>query len=252
MELLKDRVAIVTGGAQGIGGVYARALASEGAAVAIVDLRDGTQVVKDVESMGGRAFSVTADISAVEGAETIAKAAEDRFGGVHILVNNAAVFGALEPTPFEDITVEEWDQVMAVNVRGSFLCAKAVVPVMRRQQYGRIINIASGTVFKGTPQLLHYVTSKGAIVAMTRALARELGEHGIAVNTLAPGFTMSEAILSNVKHREAFSAPVIASRCFKRDQYPEDLVGALLFLATEQSAFMTGQLIVVDGGSVFH
>lgn len=252
MSLLKDRVAIVTGGAQGIGRVYARALASEGAAVGIVDLLDAAPVAKEIESAGGRAFSITADISTVAGAERIARETEDRFGGIHILVNNAAIFGRLELKPFEEITAEEWDQVMGVNVRGSFLCVKAVAPTMRRQRYGRIINIASGTVFKGTPLFLHYVTSKGAIIAMTRALARELGDHGIAVNTLAPGLTMSEAVLANAKQRELMSAPVIASRCFKRDQYPEDLVGALLFLASDGSAFMTGQVIVVDGGSVLH
>lgn len=252
MSLLKDRIAIVTGGAQGIGRVYAQALASEGAAVGIADVRDAAPVVKEIESAGGQALSVTADISTVEGAETIAVATEERFGGIHILVNNAAIFGALEPKPFEQITAGEWDQVMGANVRGSFLCTKAVVPTMRRQRYGRIINIASGTVFKGTPLFLHYVTSKGAIVAMTRSLARELGEHGIAVNTLAPGFTMSDAVLANVKQREYFTAPVVASRCFKRDQHPEDLVGALLFLASDASTFMTGQVVVVDGGSALH
>lgn len=252
MSLLKDRVAIVTGGAQGIGSVYARALASEGAAVGVVDVREATSVVKAIESAGGHAFSVTAGIDTVVGAETMAKATEDRFGAIHILVNNAAIFGALEPRPFQEITAEEWDQVMGTNVRGSFLCTKAVVPTMQRQRYGRVINIASGTVFKGTPLLLHYVTSKGAIVAMTRALARELGEYGIAVNTLAPGFTLSESVLANTKQRELFTAPVIASRCFKRDQHPEDLVGALLFLASEASAFMTGQVLVVDGGSVLN
>jgi len=252
MNRLKDRVAIVTGGAQGIGRVYARALAADSAAVGVVDLRDPTGVVEEIESAGHRALGLIADISTQEGAEAIVRATVARFGGVHVLVNNAAVFGALEPKPLEEITVEEWDRVMAVNVRGSFLCVKAVAPVMRKQRYGRIINIASGTVFKGTPHLLHYVTSKGAIVAMTRALARELGDHGIAVNTLAPGFTMSESVLANARQREVLTGPVLASRCFKRDQYPEDLVGALLFLACDESAFMTGQVLVVDGGSVLH
>jgi len=170
---------------------------------------------------------------------------------VDVLVNNAARFGKVSPAPFETITSADWDAMMAVNVKGPFLCARAVVPVMRRQRYGKIINIASGTLFKGTPNLLHYVSSKGAVLAMTRSLSREVGDDGICVNTLAPGLTMSENVLAHPGHMQ-FADANHATRAFKRPETPDDLVGALLFLASADSDFMTGQCLVVDGGSVNH
>jgi Dehydrogenases with different specificities (related to short-chain alcohol dehydrogenases) len=170
------------------------------------------------------------------------------FGNLDILVNNAAIFGLLKPGHFEDINVDEWDKLMAVNVKGPWLCTKAAAPIMRQNGRGKIINIASGTLFKGTPGLLHYVSSKGAILAMTRSLSRELGNDGICVNTIAPGLTMSENVLNSEKHMEMRDANM-ATRALKRYQTPEDLIGTMIFLASGESDFMTGQCLVVDGGS---
>jgi NAD(P)-dependent dehydrogenase (short-subunit alcohol dehydrogenase family) len=252
MNRLKDRVTIVTGGAQGIGAAYARALAAEGACVAVADILDGTQVAREIEEAGGRAMSVNVNVADEASAQAMVDAVVDHFGRIDVLVNNAAVYASLQLKPFAEIDVAEWDKVMAVNVRGPFVCAKAVVPVMRQNKYGRIINISSGTPFKGTPNLLHYVTSKGAILALTRALAREVGGDGICVNTLAPGLVLSEGVIKNAELKDKLTGPVIASRAIKRDQMPEDLIPALLFLASDDCAFMTGETIVIDGGSVMH
>jgi NAD(P)-dependent dehydrogenase (short-subunit alcohol dehydrogenase family) len=249
---VKDRIAIVTGAAQGIGAIYAKALAAEGATVVVSDILNGTSVVEAIKVAGGRALYVKADVSDETSVQALVDRTVETFGKVDILVSNAAVYASLKMKPFTEIDVAEWDKVTAVNVRGAFLCARSVAPVMKANGYGRIVNIASGTVFKGTPNFLHYVTSKGAIIAMTRALARELGEHGICVNTLAPGLVLSEQVLANKEMRDALTAPVLASRAIKRDQHSEDLIGPLLFLTSDDCAFMTGQAVVVDGGSVTH
>jgi NAD(P)-dependent dehydrogenase (short-subunit alcohol dehydrogenase family) len=178
-------------------------------------------------------------------AETLA-----RFGTIDVLVNNAGIFADLAKKPFTQIDDAEWDRVMAVNVRGSFACAKAVAPVMIAKGGGKIVNIASGTVFKGFAGALHYVASKGAVVAMTRCLARELGAHEICVNAIAPGLTMSEAVVDNPEWGGAAGEATVASRALKRAQQPADIVGTLLYLASAASDFVTGQTIVVDGGSV--
>ncbi|AFT71122.1 Oxidoreductase, short chain dehydrogenase/reductase family protein [Alloalcanivorax dieselolei B5] len=252
MTRMKDKVVIITGAAQGIGAVYAKALAAEGARVVIADVLDGAPLAEEINASGAEAMAVRADVADEVSAKAMAQAAMKRFGRIDVLVNNAAIYASLEIQPFEDIDLNEWDKVMAVNVRGPFICARAVAPRMKARGYGRIINISSGTPFKGTPNLLHYVTSKGAVLALTRALARELGEHGIAVNTLAPGLVLSEGVIANQAMRDKLTAPVLASRALKRDQTPEDLIGPLLFLASDESAFMTGESVVVDGGSVMH
>jgi NAD(P)-dependent dehydrogenase (short-subunit alcohol dehydrogenase family) len=180
--------------------------------------------------------------------QALVDAAIARFGTVHGLVNNAAIFTVLARKPFYEIDSAEWDRVMQVNTRGSFECAKAVVPAMRAQKYGKIVNVASGTLFKGSTGMMHYVASKGAVVAMTRVMARELGNDGICVNTIAPGFTESEMAGEHAK----YSGPTVDSRCFKRPETPEDLVGTLIYLCAAESDFVTGQTIVVDGGSVLH
>ncbi len=252
MNRMKDKVVIITGAAQGIGATYARAMAAEGARVVVVDVLDGSALVDELQGMGSEAIALKTDVSDEASAAAMAAAAMERFGRIHVLVNNAAICASLKMKPFEEIDLGEWDKVMAVNVRGPFVCARAVVPYMKARGYGRIINISSGTPFKGTPRLLHYVTSKGAVLALTRALARELGDHGIAVNTLAPGLVLSEGVVANAEMRERLTAPVIASRAIKRDQVPDDLIGPLLFLASDESAFMTGETVVVDGGSVMH
>lgn len=252
MGKIRDKVAIVTGAAQGIGATYARALAAEGAKVVVSDILDGSGLARSIVEGGGEARFIPADVSDQDSVDAMVAATVEAYGRVDILISNAAIYATLKMKPFWEIEPAEWDRVMAVNVRGAFICAKAVLPVMRSQRYGRIINIASGTVFKGTPGFLHYVTSKGAIVAMTRALAREVGDYGVCVNTLAPGLVLSEQVLANEELRDKLTGPVIASRAIKRDQQPEDLIGALLFLASDDCAFMTGQAVVVDGGSVTH
>ncbi len=176
----------------------------------------------------------------------------DRFGRIDGLVNNATLFASLQPKPFEEIESDEFDRVMQVNVRGVFECIKAVLPSMRRQNYGKIVNIASVTVFKGTPMMLHYVSSKGAVIALTRAVAREVGRSGICVNCVAPGLTLSEGVKKGAGASEALMAATIPSRCLPRDQLPEDLTGIVGFLLSAESDFMTGQTVVVDGGSGMH
>lgn len=249
---LQGRVAIVTGAAQGIGARYAVALAAEGAALVCADVIDAEPVAAQIRAAGGRALALRADVSSAESVRQMAAASVEAFGRIDVLVNNAGLFANLALKPFEQIEAAEWDRVMAVNVRGPFECAKAVLPQMRAQGYGKIVNIASATVFKGSPMLLHYVTSKGAVVAMTRSLARELGDAGIRVNTLAPGLTASENTLANPAWQGAVGANNIASRAIKREVTPEDLCGTLVYLASAESDFVTGQVIVVDGGSVMH
>ncbi|CAN5781290.1 3-oxoacyl-ACP reductase FabG [soil metagenome] len=249
---LQGRVAIVTGAAQGIGARYAAALAAEGAALVCADVIDAEPVAAQIRAAGGRALALRADVSSAESVRQMAAASVEAFGRIDVLVNNAGLFANLALKPFEQIEAAEWDRVMAVNVRGPFECAKAVLPQMRAQGYGKIVNIASATVFKGSPMLLHYVTSKGAVVAMTRSLARELGDAGIRVNTLAPGLTASENTLANPAWQGAVGANNIASRAIKREVTPEDLCGTLVYLASAESDFVTGQVIVVDGGSVMH
>jgi NAD(P)-dependent dehydrogenase (short-subunit alcohol dehydrogenase family) len=207
--------------------------------------------VQAIRAAGGEAIGQVCDVTDAKSVASLVRATEQHYGGVQVLVNNAALFGKIAMKPFMEISSEEWDRVMTVNTRGSFECVKAVFPVMQRQGYGKIINIASGTVFKGTPLMAHYVSSKGAIVGMTRALARELGDHGIRINALAPGLTLSEVVKGRNDYGALRTANV-ASRSLKREEEPNDLVGALIFLASHDSDFMTGQTMVVDGGSAMH
>lgn len=249
---LAGRVAIVTGAARGIGATYASVLAANGATVVACDILPPDETVTTIRNAGGKADGAVCDVADSAAVASFARNIEAAHGRIDILVNNAAIFANLALKPFTEIDDAEWDKVMAVNVRGSFACAKAVAPVMQRQGYGKIINIASGTVFKGAPLMLHYVASKGAVVALTRSLARELGDAGVRVNCLAPGLTMSEGVVANSAWAGPIVANNVASRCLKREATPDDLTGALIFLASPESDFMTGQTIVVDGGSVTH
>lgn len=252
MERLQGKVAIVTGGAAGIGRHYSQALAAAGARVMIADIADGKAIAEEIAAKSGAnsVASTRFDVSDETAVKGIVKQTLDRFGQIDVLVNNAALYAKLSPAKYSDIDIALWDQVMAVNVRGSFLMVKHVAPHMQERRAGKIINIASGTAYKGIPHMLHYVTSKGAIVAFTRALSRELGEFGIAVNTLAPGLVLSDTGIENKAHHDEMRAPIRNSRAFKRDMYPEDLLGALVFLASDDSNFITGQTIAVDGGSI--
>src|SRR5437762_5983539 len=193
---LSGKVAIITGGAAGIGFAYARRFLAEGASVVIADIAD-VDAAAEKAGAPDRTLGVRADVSDAAAVRTMVEAAVVRFGRIDVLVNNAAVFATLKPQPFDAIPEAEWDRVMAVNVRGTWNCARAVAPVMRTQGGGRIINVASAIVAKGTAMLLHYVTSKGAVVAMTRALARELGPSGITVNAVAPGLILSDSVQAN-------------------------------------------------------
>jgi NAD(P)-dependent dehydrogenase (short-subunit alcohol dehydrogenase family) len=252
MSRLTGKVAIVTGGAKGIGRHYSQALAEAGARVMIADIADGKSVADEIAAKSGAnsVASATFDVSDETQVKALVAQTIERFGQIDVLVNNAALYARLAPTKATEIDVALWDQVMAVNVRGAFLMVKHVVPHMQARKCGKIINIASGTAYKGIPRMLHYVTSKGAIVAFTRALSRELGESGIAVNTLAPGLVLSDTGIENTAHHDEERAPVRNSRAFKRDMFPEDLLGALVFLASGDSDFITGQTIAVDGGSI--
>jgi NAD(P)-dependent dehydrogenase (short-subunit alcohol dehydrogenase family) len=252
MNRLAGRSAIVTGGAKGIGRHYVRALADAGAQVMVADIADGAAVADEIVARHGQgaAESFTFDVSDESQVQGLVARAVARFGKIDILVNNAAIFAQLPHVALTDIDAALWDKVMAVNVRGPFLMAKHVVPHMRARGYGKIINIGSGTAYKGMGNFLHYVTSKGAVTSMTRALSRELGGDGICVNTLSPGFIMSDSVIASGTHGEATIKAVVQSRAFKRDAYPQDLLGALVFLASADSDFITGQTIAVDGGSV--
>ncbi len=252
MARLDGRVAIVTGGAKSIGMHYSRALAAEGARVVIADIVDGSELASELAARHGAnsVVSIETDVSDEGQVKTLVAQTMERFGKIDVLINNAALYAQLEEQKFQDIDVDVWDKVMSVNLRGTFLVSKHVVPHMIAAGYGKIINIGSGTPTRGVPWLLHYTTSKGGIIGMTRAMSRELGEHGIRVNTLSPGFTMSE---SNIQHNPGHVATArdgaIKMRALKRDEEPQDLIGALVFLSSAESDFITGQNIAVDGGS---
>jgi NAD(P)-dependent dehydrogenase (short-subunit alcohol dehydrogenase family) len=251
MKKLAGKAAIVTGGAKGIGRHYCMALADEGAQVMVADIADGAEVAREiVEKHGqGAAESAVFDVSDEKAVKQLVSRTLERFGKIDVLVNNAALFANLSYAPLTEIDADLWDKVMAINVRGPFFMAKHVVPHMKAQKHGKIINIGSGTARKGMPNFLHYVTSKGAITSMTRAMSRELGGDGICVNTLAPGLIMSDTLLESRSHSEETVNAVVQSRALKRDAFPEDLLGALVFLASADSDFITGQVIAVDGGS---
>ena len=245
---LEGKVAVVTGGAQGIGRAIAEGLAREGARIVIADIQHAREAAADFPDGVG----LETDVSSEEDVASMVEETLSRCGRIDVLVNNAGLYASLALRPFEEIDVDEWRRVMDVNVMSMFLCCRAVVPAMRANGGGKIVNISSGTPFRGVPFLLHYVTSKGAIVAFTRALAKELGKDGVLVNCVAPGFTMTEGVRANPVHIEKLRDMTIAARTIQRDQNPEDIVGAVVFLSGPGSDFITGQTIVIDGGQYFH
>jgi NAD(P)-dependent dehydrogenase (short-subunit alcohol dehydrogenase family) len=248
MGSLDGKVAIVTGAAQGIGRAIAEGLSAEGARIVVADLRGAEEAASAFP--GG--VGVTVDVASEADVQRLADTVLEQCGSIDILVNNAGLYASLPMRSFLEIPLEEWRQVMDVNVASMFLTCRAVVPVMRSAGGGNIINISSGTPFRGVPFLLHYVTSKGAIVAFTRALAKEVGRDGVLVNCVAPGFTMSAGVEQNPAVVEALQQVSVASRTLQRDQVPEDVVGAVVYLSGASSSFVTGQTIVIDGGQYFH
>jgi NAD(P)-dependent dehydrogenase (short-subunit alcohol dehydrogenase family) len=253
MGQLDGRVAIVTGGAQGIGRHYALGLAAEGARVAIGDIVDSAPAVAAIAAKHGAqsCAGFPLDVSDETSIQSFVARVIERFGRIDVLVNNAALCAALHPIPTTEMDVALWDRVMAVNARGPFLMAKHVLPQMKSQGYGKIINISTGMAMRGVPGMLHYVASKGAVLSITRCLSREVGPFGIRVNTIAPGLTLSETVVATQpEFLEAVRVPTNKTRAIQRDELPEDLVGTVVFLASSASDFITGQTIVVDGGSL--
>lgn len=247
-----DDVAIVTGGGQGIGLCLAHALAAEGARVVIadVDSQAGQDAARHIGEEGGQALFVQTDVSSEQSTSELAATAIAEFGGIHILINNAALFRGLELKPIEEISAAEWERVMAVNLRGPFMTTKAVLAQMKRQRRGKIVNLSSNTVFSGGPHMSHYVASKAGVIGFTRCLAREVGEFGICANVVAPGLT-DTAAAQRVISAQRFDA-VTRLRAIGRRQKPDDLVGSVLFLCSSESDFVTGQVLNVDGGQIFY
>jgi 3-oxoacyl-[acyl-carrier protein] reductase len=242
---LKDKVAIVTGGGIGLGRAYCKALAAEGARVIVADIADeaARAVAQEVDGL-----ALHVDVTAPEQVAAMAVRAVDAYGAIDVLVNNAGMYTAIRKRPFTEIPLDEWDRCMAVNVKGVFLCCRAVYPQMKKQSRGKIVNISSGTVLGGIPMFLHYVSSKAAVIGLTRALAREVGGDGINVNAITPGLTIADENQRRMLSEE-YLAPRRQARALKRDQYPEDLVGTVVFLASSASDFITGQTLNVDGGA---
>ena len=245
MRRLEGRSALITGSARGIGRAFAEAYVHEGATVAIADINLAA-AERTAEEIGAGAYAVELDVTDLGSIDRAVKAAEKRAGGLDILINNAGIFSTLEMRPFDQIPLEEWEQVLRVNVTGPFLCACAVLPAMRRAKWGRIINVASGAVRLGRPNYLHYIATKAALAGMSLSMARELGPDNITVNAILPGATFTEIERKTVTPEQ--KERIIAMQCIPRAEVPEDLVGAMLFLASEASAFVTGQSINLDGG----
>lgn len=252
---LEGKVAIITGGGRGIGRSFAIAFGKEGAKVVVadIDLSAANETINELTKNGVEALSNRTDVSSIENTEEMVRQTIHHFGRIDILVNNAAILASFSPsraTPFYEIEVNEWDRVMAVNLKGIFLCTRAVFPYMKEQARGKIINMASSTFFWGPPNQAHYIASKGGVIGLSRALATELGRYQINVNCIAPGSTFSEDSTDQVA--QEFRKLVIPRRAIRRLEYPEDLVGTAIFLASSDSDFITGQTIVVDGGQVMH
>lgn len=245
---LKNRVAIVTGGAQGLGRAFAMKLADEGASVVLADIKDAGIVQKEIESKGGEALSLFADVADEKSTENMVSQTIERFGRIDILINNAAIYEGLRRKSFMEIDLQEWDSVMNVNIKGPFLTMRAVFPYMKAQRYGKIVNLASEVFFTGSHGFAHYVASKGGIVGLTRALAIELGPHNICINCIAPGFTDTEASrgLADIDKYDTSRTPL------QRLGQSQDLLGPAIFLVSPESDFITGQIILVDGGRAMH
>ncbi|MGC1465106.1 MAG: glucose 1-dehydrogenase [Pseudolabrys sp.] len=245
---LKGRVAIITGAGQGIGRAFARAFAAAGAVAVIAERNETTAASVSAEIMkaGGQSLAIKTDVADEASIEEMVGLVESNYSRVDILINNAGIFSTLEMRPFDKIPVKEWEEVLRVNLTGPFLCARAVLPAMRRAKWGRIINVASGAVRLGRPNYLHYIATKSALAGMSLSMARELGADNITVNAILPGATFTEIERKTVTPEQ--KQRIISMQCIPRAETPEDLVGTALFLASDASAFVTGQSINLDGG----
>jgi NAD(P)-dependent dehydrogenase (short-subunit alcohol dehydrogenase family) len=245
---LKERVIIITGAGQGIVRIFAKAFAQAGAHAVIAEINQtkAASVAAEIMKDGGEALAVTTDVADEASIQEMIEIVEDKYGRIDVLINNAGIFSTLEMRPFDQIPLQEWEQVLRVNLTGPFLCSRAVLPAMRRAQWGRIINVASGAVRLGRPNYLHYIATKAALMGMSLSLARELGPDNITVNAILPGATFTEIERKTVTPEQ--KQRIIAMQCVPRAEVPEDLVGAVLFLASDTSAFVTGQSINLDGG----
>ena len=248
-DLLTDRTIVITGAATGIGQAFAIGCAAQGANVVVADMNAADETVAAVEAAGGRAIAVRVDVADDASTRAMADAALKRFGRIDGLINNAAYFREVKLTPFEELDPAQWERIFAVNVKGVWQCCKAVMPALREAKGGSIVNIASVVAVAGQPGYLHYVATKGAVLAMTKGLAKECGPHKVRVNVIAPGFVITDATRNRpVEWQQSF----LKARAISREQRPEDLVGTALYLLSDLAGFVSGQTIVVDGGHIMY
>ena len=252
---LKNKVAIITGSARGMGRVFALRFAREGAKLTVCDILDCEPVAKEIEAIGGEVLALKTDVTSEKDTAEMAKKTVDRFGRIDILVNNAAIIGSIETKdflkPVEQIVAADWDRILAVNVKGVFLCSKAVIPYMKKQGKGKIVNLASTVAFTGLPHFLHYSASKGGVITMTRGLATALGEFNINVNAVAPGLIMTEAMQATYS-QEFYEQLVATKQLIHKSVQPEDIAGGVLFLASDEADKITGQTLAINAGEYLH
>ena len=248
-DLLVDRTIIITGAATGIGQAFALGCAAQGANVVVADMNAADETVAAIEAIGGRVLALRVDVADSDSVQAMAAAALERFGRIDGLVNNAAYFREVKLTPFEELDPVLWDRIFAVNVKGVWQCCKAVMPAMRQQGSGSIVNISSVVAVAGQPGYLHYVATKGAVLSMTKGLAKEVGPYGVRVNVIAPGFVITDATRNRpVEWQQSF----LKARAISREQRPDDLVGSALYLLSDLAGFVSGQTLVVDGGHIMY